>query len=146
MYVLWSLHSLMILVVINLLTIKVDEDLTLQYFPSKVSLFALVFLLIYCCSIPQLYPTLSNPKDCNMPDFLSFSISWSLLKLMSIELVIPSNHLVLCHPLLLPWIFPSIRVFPNKLALRIRWPKYWSFIWLSLTVVLIKDDYIILNN
>ena len=59
---------------------------------------------------------------------LSFTISWSLLKLMSIESVMPSNHLILCHPLLLlPSIFPSIRVFPNELALHIRWPKYWSF-------------------
>ena len=53
--------------------------------------------------------------------------SWSLLKLMS-ESVIPSNHLILCRPLLLlPSIFPNIRVFSNKSALRIRWPKYWSF-------------------
>ena len=58
---------------------------------------------------------------------LSFSISQSLLKFMSIELVMPSNHLVLCHPLLLlPLIFPSIRVFSNESALCIRWPKYWS--------------------
>ena len=56
----------------------------------------------------------------------SFTIFWSLLKLMSIELVMPSNHLIICHPLL-PSIFPSIRVFSNELALRIRWPKYWSF-------------------
>ena len=55
------------------------------------------------------------------------SNSWSLLKLMSIESVMSSNHLILCHPLLLPpSIFPSIRVFSNELALRIRWPKYWS--------------------
>ena len=59
---------------------------------------------------------------------LSFTIFQSLLNLMSIESVIPSNHLVLCHPvLLLPSIFPSIRVFSNELALCIRWPKYWSF-------------------
>ena len=59
---------------------------------------------------------------------LSFTISQSLLKLMSIESVMPSNHLVLCHLLLLlPSIFPSIRVFSNELALHIRWPKYWSF-------------------
>ena len=59
---------------------------------------------------------------------LSFIISWSLLKLMSIESLMPSNHLILCHPLLLlPSIFPSIRVFSNELALRIRWPQYWSF-------------------
>ena len=59
---------------------------------------------------------------------LSITSSWSLLKLMSIELVMPSNHLILCHPLLLlPSIFPSIRVFSNESALRISWPKYWSF-------------------
>ena len=59
---------------------------------------------------------------------LSLTNSWSLLKLMSIESVMPSNHLILCRPLLLPpSIFPSIRVFSNESALRIRWPNYWSF-------------------
>ena len=59
---------------------------------------------------------------------LSITNSWSLLKLMSIELVMPSNHLTLCRPLLLPpSIFPSIRVFSNESVLNIRWPKYWSF-------------------
>ena len=59
---------------------------------------------------------------------LSFTISQSLLNLMSIELVIPPNHLVLCHPLLLlPSTFPSIRVFSYELFLHIRWPKFWSF-------------------
>ena len=59
---------------------------------------------------------------------LSFTISLNLLKLMSIESVIPSNHLGLCHPLLfLPSIFESIRVYSNESVLRIRWPKYWSF-------------------
>ena len=59
---------------------------------------------------------------------LSFTISRSLLKLMSIDLVMPSNHLILCYPFhLLPSIFPSIRVFSSDSALHIRWPKYWSF-------------------
>ena len=59
---------------------------------------------------------------------LSITNSWSLLKLLSIELVMPSNLLILCHPLLLPpSIFPSIRVFSNESVLHIRWPKYWSF-------------------
>ena len=57
---------------------------------------------------------------------LNFTISWSLLQLMSIELVMPSNHLVLCHPLLLPLIFPSITVFSDNSAFCIRWLKYWS--------------------
>ena len=59
---------------------------------------------------------------------LSITNSWSLLKLKSIQWVMPSNRLILCHPLLLlPSIFPSITVFSNELVLRIRWPKYWSF-------------------
>ena len=59
---------------------------------------------------------------------LSITNSWSLLKLMSIESVMPSNHLILCSPLLLPpSIFPSIRIFFNESVLHIRWPKYWSF-------------------
>ena len=61
---------------------------------------------------------------------LSITNSWSLLKLMSIELVMPSNHFILCRPLLLlPSIFPSIRVFSKESVLCIRWPKYWSFIF-----------------
>ena len=64
----------------------------------------------------------------SMPGFLSITNSQSLLKLMSIESVMPSNHLILCHPLLLlPSVFLSIRVFSNQSVLRIRWPKYWSF-------------------
>ena len=58
---------------------------------------------------------------------LSITNSRSLLRLISIELVMPSNHLILCHPLLLPSVFPSIRVFSSKSVLCIRWPKYWSF-------------------
>ena len=57
---------------------------------------------------------------------LSFTDSWSLLRFMSIELVMPSKHLILCHSLLLPSIFPNIRVFSSEPALHIRWPKYWS--------------------
>ena len=66
--------------------------------------------------------------DCSMPGLPSITNSRSLLKLMSIELVMPSSHFILCHPLLLlPSIFPSIKVFSKKSVLRIRWPKYWSF-------------------
>ena len=62
------------------------------------------------------------------PPSLSITSSWSLLKLMSIESVMPSNHLIFCHPLLpLPSIFPSIRAFSNESILCIRWPKYWRF-------------------
>ena len=66
--------------------------------------------------------------DCSSQASLSITNSWSLLKLMSIESVMPSNHLILCCPLLLlPSIFPNIRVFSSESVLQIRWPKYWSF-------------------
>ena len=71
--------------------------------------------------------TLCNPMDAARQASLSITSSWSLLKLVSIELVMPSNHLILCHLLLLPSVFPSIRVFSNEWVLHIRWPKYWSF-------------------
>ena len=80
-----------------------------------------------CFSLAQLCPTLCDPLDCSMPGFLSFAISQNLFKLMSIKSVMPSSHLIFCCPLLLPSIFPSIRVFSNELALFTRWPKYWSF-------------------
>ena len=69
-----------------------------------------------------------TPRTVACQASLSFAISWSLFRLMSIESMMPSNHLILCHPLLLlPSIFPSIRVSSNESALHIRWPKYWSF-------------------
>ena len=72
--------------------------------------------------------SLCNLMDCSTPGFPSFTISQRLLTPMSIESVMPSNHLILCHCLLLlPSIFPSIRVLSNKSVLHIRWPKYWSF-------------------
>ena len=71
--------------------------------------------------------TLCHSVDYSMPGFSAFTISQSLLKLMSIESMILSNHLILCHPLLPPSIFPSIRVFSSESALCIRWPLYWSF-------------------
>ena len=83
--------------------------------------------LRYCCSVTKSCLTLCDPMDCVCQAPLSFRISWSQLKLMSIESVTPPNHLILCCPLLLPSVFPSIRVFSNELALRIRWPNHWSF-------------------
>ena len=72
--------------------------------------------------------TLWDPMDCSTPGFLSITNSQNLLRLMPIKLVMPSNHVIFCHPLLLlPSIFPSIRVFSNESALCIRRPKYWSF-------------------
>ena len=79
-------------------------------------------------SVAQFCPTLCHPWIAAHKAYLSITNSWSLLKLMSMESVMPSNHLILCHPLfLLPSVFPSIRVFSNESALPIRWPKYWSF-------------------
>ena len=85
-------------------------------------------MLYQFSSVTQSSLTLCDPMDCSTLASLSVNNSRSLLKLMSIELVMPSNHLVLCRPLfLLPSIFPSIKVFSNELALGIRLPKYWSF-------------------
>ena len=77
--------------------------------------------LLFCCSVVQSCPTAVRQAS------LSVISSGSLLKLMSIESVMPCNHLILCCPLLLPSIFPSIRVFSSESVLQIRWPKYWSF-------------------
>ena len=93
------------------------------------------------CGYPEVWPPLlktvkslsrvrllATPWTAARQASLSITISRSLLKLVSIESVMPSNHLILCHPLLLlPLIFPSMRVFSNKSVLHIRWPKYWSF-------------------
>ena len=87
-------------------------------------------------SVAQLCLTLCDPKDCSTPGFPVIpDREWhflrellSLLKLMSIKSVMPSNNLILCHPLfLLTAVFPSIRVFSNESVLCLRWPKYWSF-------------------
>ena len=87
--------------------------------------------LIDCVVVVQLHSRVqffATPWIAACQACLSFTIYQSLLKLMSIESVMPSNHLILCHPLLfLPSIFPSVRVFSNESVLCIRWPKYWSF-------------------
>ena len=87
----------------------------------------LVSLGFCWCSVAQLCPTLCDPMNRSTPGLLSITTSQSLPKLMSIESVMPSNHLILYRPLLPPSIFPSIRVFSNESVLHIRWPKYWSF-------------------
>ena len=79
---------------------------------------------LHCCSVVS---TLCDLTDCSMPGSLSFTIFQNMLKLTSIESMMPFNHLVLCHPLILPSIFPSIMVSPNDSALCIRWPNYWNF-------------------
>ena len=89
------------------------------------SLMLPTFLLLFSCSVMS---DSLQPHGRQQGIVLSFTVSRSLLKLMSIELVMPYNHLILCRPLfLLPSIVPSIRVFSNESALHIRWPKYWSY-------------------
>ena len=87
-----------------------------------------VAAVCFCCSLTQSCPITmqSSEQQATCQVSLSFTISQSLVKLMSIELRMPSNHLILCHPLLiLPSIFPRIRLFSNESALHLRWPKYW---------------------
>ena len=97
-------------------------------FDLKSSLFLTCSLLSdQFSSVAHSCPALCDPIAAHQTS-LSITNCWSLPKLMSIELVMPSNHLIFCHPLLLlPSIFPSIRVFSNESALCISWPKYWSF-------------------
>ena len=84
-------------------------------------------VVVQFSSVTQSCRTLCNPMDCSTPDFLVHHQLPEPLKLMSITSGMPSNHLILCRSLLLlPSIFPSIRVFSRELAIRIRWPKYWS--------------------
>ena len=85
----------------------------------------LLLLLLFSLSVVS---DSATPRTWARQASLSITVSWSLLRLMSIELVMPSSHLILCHPLLLlPSVFPNIRVFSNEPGLGIRWPKYWSF-------------------
>ena len=100
-----------------------------QFLTSATFACILMYISIWCCSVAKLCPALCDPGNCSTPGFpVLHCISWSLLKLMSIESVMPSNHLILCCPFLfLPSVFPSIRIFSTESALCIRWPKYWSF-------------------
>ena len=98
------------------------------FLPSFLSVrtFKVLLLLLLSCLVMAIFAT-TWTATCQAS--LSFTISRSLLRLMSIKSVIPFNHFFLCHPLLLPSIFPSIRDFSNESALRIRWLKYWRFIF-----------------
>ena len=94
---------------------------------DPVVIFYFIFVVVVVQSLSRVQP-FANPQTAACQPPLSSTTSQSLLKFMSIESVMLSNHLILCHPLLhLPSILPSIRVFSNQLALHIRWPKYWSF-------------------
>ena len=107
----------------NLQTLHISLSESISYLSSKS--FLSPFVVVWSLSHVRLFVT---PWIAAHQASLPFTISQSLLKLMSIASVMSSNHLILHHPLLfLPSIFPSIRVFSNELALHIRWPKYWSF-------------------
>jgi len=102
-----------------------DQSYHFRVPPAGPLLTWITSLIVQSPSHIQLFLT---PLTATCRASLSFTISQSLLKLMSIESVMPSNHLILCHPLLLlPSIFPSIRVFSNESVLPFSWPKYWSF-------------------
>ena len=90
--------------------------------------FNFIILHVQFSSVTKSCLTLCDPVDCSTPGFPVHHQLWNMLKLMFIKSVMPSNHLTLCHPLLLlPSIFPSIRVFSNESVLPFRWPNHWSF-------------------
>ena len=96
-----------------------SEACVLYLFPQRFHQFSVV---------TQLCPAFCDPKECSTPGFSVHCRLPELARTMSIELVMPSNHIILCHPLLLPpSLFPSIRGFSNDSVLYIKWPKYWSF-------------------
>ena len=122
------IYSLILHVLINLTRCLS----TLVVFSSiYIFLFFFILFIIYCCcscSVVSHVRIFATPWSTLYQASLSFTISQSLLKFMSTESVMPSNHLIFCHPLLLlPSNFPSIRVFHSESALRIRWSTYWSF-------------------
>ena len=95
-------------------------------YQSEIHSFQIIQMTIICCSVTHSRLTLCDPQTAALQAFLSFAISWSLLKLMFIELVIPSNYLMLYRSLLLlPQSLPGSRSFPTSHC--IRWPKYWNF-------------------
>ena len=127
--IIWSLSlqnkSLLIITFCLFLSVSIFLNYLIQldFFNIRCEMLGLVVVQ----SLSHVWP-FAIPWTAARQASLSFIISWSLLKFISIESVMPPNHLILCHPLLLlPSIFPSIRVFSDESALCIRWPKYWSF-------------------
>ena len=129
----WFNYSFQCLKNKHVLSIDETGSLTCIDFPRTFPVLLIAFQvpyfqnsLVVAQSLNCLWP-FATPWTVACQTSLPFSISQSLLKLMSIESVMPSNHLILCHPLLLlPSVFPSIRIFSNEWALHIRWPKYWN--------------------
>ena len=120
-------HPLLYLACIYILDNSNELRKMQSFFCFFTSAFALENPFSLSVRFTQSCPTLCGPMGCSTPGFPVHHQPWSLLKLMSIKSVMPSNNLILCRPLLLPSILPSIRVFSNELVLYIRWPKYWSF-------------------
>ena len=113
----------MIFIISVLLYVPASENISSLWNENK----KVHFFILQFSSVQSLSRLFATPWTAACQASLSITNSQSLLKLMSIELVMPSNHLILCHPLLLlPSVFPSIRVFSSESVLRIRWPKYWS--------------------
>ena len=108
----------------NLLDMKNKLSDAAQY---KINVRNKLHFYIWCCSVAKLCPTLCNAVDCSMPGFLVLNYLPEFVKPMSIELMLPSKHLILCRLLLLLPLSSSIRVFSNESVLCIRRPKYWSF-------------------
>ena len=107
---------------LSLLQKRINHEVSVFFFKRIV---AVLFSSVQLLSCVQLFAT---PWAAACQASMSITNSWSLLKLMSIESVMPSKHLILCHPLFLqPSIFPSIRVFFNDSVICFKWPKYWSF-------------------
>ena len=105
-----------------------NQLIKISHFGDMVCIFCYFFSICFqFSSLAQSCPTLCDPWTAVHQASLSITNSWSLLKLMSIKLVLPSNHLILYCPLLLPSVFPSIRVFTSESVHCIRQPKYWSF-------------------
>ena len=144
-------HSILCLSLLENLLLGISVIyLLLCLLPTRLYIPNLIFLsvLLYIQFSPSVVSdSLWPPWTAALQDSLSITKSWSLPKLMSIELVMPSNHLILSHPLLLlPSIFPCIRIFSNESVKCIRWPKFWSFrgwTWLSkwITTILFNQCY-----
>ena len=112
-----------------------QSDPIIYYYNEKYFLCNIAVITISSVQLLSWVQLFVTPWTAACQASLSITNSRSLPKLMSIELVMPSNHLIHCRPLLLlPSVFPSIRVFSNELVLRIRWPKYWSFSFLPMSI------------
>ena len=133
-----QLHTTVLSASSDLLSFTLDMEFSTEFLPISSDNYSVPlvtsliphFLLLFVqfSSVAQSYPTLCDPMNCCTPGLPVHHQLPEFTKLISIESVMPSNHLILCRPLLLlPSIFPSIRVFSDESALSIRWPKYWSF-------------------